>query len=354
MSKPKLLELDIVRGIAIAAVLIIHATASSRVELPLGSQSHTFYFAINNLSYFPVQAFVLLSGLVLFYSYSDNWSVRRIPGFYRKRLQYILIPYLLWSCFYYLFDQWLNPEMTVHFSLSEYAKLLPWAEASYHLYFMAIIMQFYVLFPLLVTLVKLWRPLGRYLWLIGIVVQAAFSAYTQITNMSIPYGDRIFITYFALFCIGGSIGIYYERFVGWLNRNIWWVTAATAAAGFTFLLISLQAQYGYPFQSWQFELLFTGYPALVAISFIWIGRHWRASAPRWAGALSSLGAASFGIYFIHPALLGIYVMQTAGVAPGTWEYHAALWGSIALIVFVPWAIVHTLKRVKASWLLFGK
>lgn len=353
MSKPKLLELDIVRAVAIVAVLLIHATASARVELPLGSRSHTLYFGINNLSYFPVQAFVLLSGLVLFYGYFDNWSARRILGFYRKRIQFILIPYLLWSCFYYLFDQWLNPAVPLQFSLQEFARLLPWAEAGYHLYFMAIIMQFYALFPLLVTLVKLFRPLARYLWLFGIVAQACFSLYGQYADKPIPHGDRLFITYFALFCIGGSLGIYYDRFIGWLNRNIYWVTAAAASAGFLFLLVSLQAQYGMQLKFWEFEALFTLYPALVTFSLIWIGRHWLSSAPRWAAVLSSLGAASFGVYLIHPALLGYYVVQVSA-APGGWEYHAALWGGVALILVVPWVIVNQLKRIKASWILFGK
>lgn len=352
MSKPKLLELDIVRGIAILAVLLIHGTSTPRVELPLGTQSHTMYFAINNLSYFPVQAFVLLSGLVLFYSYYDKWSIRKIPGFYRKRLQYILIPYVLWSCFYYLYDQWLNPDISVHFSLKEFADLLPWAEAGYHLYFMSLIMQFYALFPLLVTLAK-WRPLGRYLWLFGILVQIGYFVYGQYADTPVPHGDRLFVSYFALFCIGGSIGMNYERIVEWLNRNIWWITAATASVGFTFLLLSLLAQFGMRFDSWQFELLFNGYPTLVSLSLIWIGRHWLASAPRWAAALSSLGAVSFGVYFIHPAFLGFYSLHAA-VPPGQAWYHLSVWGGIALILFVPWVLVSMLKRVKGSWLLFGK
>ncbi|GAA3402867.1 acyltransferase [Paenibacillus hodogayensis] len=353
MRKPKLLELDIVRGVAIAAVLLIHGTSTPRVELPLGSRSHTLYFAINNLSYFPVQLFVLLSGLVLFYSYYDKWTVRSAPSFYFKRLQFILIPYLLWSCFYYLFDQWLNPAVKVQFSFSDFVSLLPWAEAGYHLYFMTLIMQFYALFPLLVTLAKLWRPLGRYLGWFGVAVQIAVYLYGQYAEQPIPHGDRLFVSYFALFCIGGSIGMNYERLIGWLNRNIWWVTGATASAGFVFLLLSLQAQYGMRLKAYEFELLFNGYPILMALSLIWIGRHLLASAPRLSAVLSSLGAASFGIYFIHPALLGYYSVQMHAV-PGQAAYHLTVWGGIALIATVPWAIVSLLKRVKGSWLLFGK
>ncbi|WP_158289552.1 acyltransferase [Paenibacillus flagellatus] len=355
MSKPKLWELDIVRAVAIVAVLLIHGTAASTVALPIGSRSHTLYYAINHMSYFAVQAFILLSGVVLFYSYFDKWSASRVPGFYRKRLQYIFLPYLLWLFFYYLYDQWLNPAVKVHVSFVEFVKLIPWAEIGmgYHLYFMVIIMQLYLLFPIVVTLAKLWRPLGRYLWLFGIVVQGAFVVYRHYSGAAVPHGDRLFITYFALFCIGGSIGMNYERFFAWLNRNVWWVTAAAVGAGYTFLLLSLQEKRGMRFEFWEYELLFNGYPVLVAISFMWIGRHWLAHAPRWAAALSSLGAASFGVYFTHPALLSFYAMR-AQVPAGQSGYHLAVWGGIVLILVVPWAVVRALKRFNWSWILFGK
>lgn len=354
LRKPKLWELDIVRAVAIAAVLLIHGTAESTVVLPPGSRSHLLYFAINRLSVFAVPVFILLSGLVLFYSYYDQWNVKRIPGFYRKRLQFILIPYLIWLCFYYLFYQWMDPTVSVHFNWLEYLKIIPWADVGYHLYFMVIIMQFYALFPLLVSLAKAWRPLGRYLWLFGIAIQAAFVLYGRYSNVMIEHRASMFITYFSLFCIGGSIGMNYERFIGWLNRNVWWVTAAAAAAGFTFLIFSLQAGRGMQVKFWEYELLFNGYPVLVAISLIWIGRHLLEQAPRVAAALSSLGAASFGIYFMHPALLALYSLYFPVPKQYGVGYHLVVWGSIALIFAVPWAITAALKRVKGSWLLFGK
>jgi len=353
LSKPKLWELDIVRAVAIAAVLLIHGTSSSRMDLPLGSRSSTFYFAINNLSIFAVPVFIFLSGLVLFYSYSDTWTVRRTPGFYRKRLQFILIPYLIWSVFYYIYNQWLDPTVKIHFSLSQFADLLPWGLAAYHLYFMVIIMQMYALFPLLISLVKLWRPLGRYLWLFGILVQAGYFVYRQFEDTPLQYGDRLFITYFAVFCIGGSIGMHYERFVGWLNRNIWWMTAAAASVGLVYLLITLQAFRGMRVEAWEYELMFNLYPTLVAMALIWIGRHCVENAPRLTAVLSSFGAASFGIYFTHVALMSYYGTLVS-VPVGQAGYHIAVWGNILLIFTVPWAAVHLLKKVKGSWLLFGK
>lgn len=340
------------RAVAIVAVLLIHGTASAKVELPLGSRSHLLYSSINSLSYFPVQLFVLLSGLVLFYSYADDWHVRRILGFYRKRIQYVLVPYFVWSLFYYLYNQWLNPTVSVRFSWSEFSDLLPWAEAGYHLYFIAIIAQFYALFPLLVSLVALWKPLRSYLWLIGVAVQIAFSVYSYYAEAPIPYSDRLFLTYFALFCIGGSIGMHYTRVVAWLDRNVYWVTAATVAAGFAYLLLHLLGQYGMSFRPWEFEALFALYPVLVAFSLIWVGRRLAAEAPRLSQLLFSLGSASFGIYLMHPALQSLYMTHVSTTKMP--EYHLALWGCVLLMLVVPWAIIHACKRISASWVIFGR
>jgi peptidoglycan/LPS O-acetylase OafA/YrhL len=356
MGKPKLKELDIVRAVAIIAVLLIHGTATSRVELSPGTRSHTFYFVVNNLSYFPVQAFILLSGLVLFYGYFDGWSLRRAPGFYRKRILYTGLPYVLWLFFYYLFGKWIDPTVPLQVKWPEFLRMIPWAESwsGYHLYFMIIILQMYALFPLLVTLARLWRPLGRYLWLFGVLVQAGFVVYRHEFNVEVDHLDRLFISYFALFCIGGSIGISYEAFVAWLNRNIWWVPAAAVAAGFVFTLFALLSEFSsIGLRWWEYDLLFTGYPVLVTFSVIWIGRHALDRLPRLYAALTSLGAASFGVYLTHPALLSFYSMH-ALVPPGHDGYHIAVWGGIILIMTVPWVLVRLLKSVKGSWILFGK
>lgn len=352
MRKPKIAELDIVRAAAIAAVLLIHGTAEATVDLPPNLRSHALYTTVNVLSNYAVPVFLLLSGLVLFYSYFDHWSVRQTLGFYRKRLQYILIPYLVWAFFYYVYNQWLDPNVPVRVSVSEFFRLVRWADTSYHLYFMIIIMQFYVLFPLLVTLAKKWRMFARYLWLFGVAVQAATFVYSRY-NGPIPHGPSLAVTYFALFCIGGSLGMNYERFVAWLNRNIWWVTALATALGFGFALMKLLNEHGMRMGIADYEIWRTVYPVLAAMSFIWIGRHAIAHAPRIAAVLSSLGAASFGVYFIHPALLSAW-RTYIHFPPGSIGYHLALVCGMALIFAIPWALVAMLKQAKGSWVLFGK
>src|SRR5438105_649855 len=69
-KKPKIVEIDIIRAIAILAVVVIHGT-SNAVMLPLGTVSQAVFFAVNRLSHFTVPVFIWVSGLVLFYSYYD-------------------------------------------------------------------------------------------------------------------------------------------------------------------------------------------------------------------------------------------------------------------------------------------
>lgn len=352
MRKPRLFELDIVRAGAIAAVLLIHGTASATVDLPVSGRTQILYEAVNRLSYYAVFLFIFLSGLVLFYSYMDTWKVKDIGTFYRKRLQYIVIPYLIWSIFYYLYNPAVTPEWGIELDWLAFLKQLRWGETGYHLYFMIIILQFYALFPLIVTMAKYWKAFRKYLWLFGLAVQIAAYAYHQYVQ-PIDHRVTLCVTFFGLFCIGGSIGMHYDKFIAWTNRNIWWITAATVALGLSFAGLNILARFGITYGQHLFEILFNSYAVGIAVSFIWIGRHLLTAAPRLAKILSSMGAASFGIYFIHPAVQLIW-MNNVQASPLSSAYHAVTWGGIFLIFTVPWLIVVALKRVKASWILFGK
>ena len=99
-SRAKKDHLELFRGLAILAVLMIHVTSYPVVTLPMHSALYPLYHIVNTFSHFAVPAFIFLSALVMFYQYDDarkhNWS-----SFYFKRFQVIAIPYLLWSIFYY-------------------------------------------------------------------------------------------------------------------------------------------------------------------------------------------------------------------------------------------------------------
>jgi peptidoglycan/LPS O-acetylase OafA/YrhL len=352
MAKAKIYELDIVRAFAILAVLLIHATSDGTVDLSAGSRAHVLFIAVNKLSNFAVPVFFLLSGLVLFYRYFDDWSGRQALAFYRKRLQYILVPYLIWSLFYYLFNGWLQHPDRLKFNLPEFLEELKWADTGYHLYFMIIILQFYAIFPLMVTLARSFRWFARGLVWVGIVVQAGTYIYNHWIG-EIPHLSTLCIQYFAAYCIGGAIGIRYGAFKEWLNRNIWWVACLGTALGFMLAGLFELSAFGLDLGQTVYFLLFNSYAAIIGMVLIYAGSFLRERLPRLTVLLNSLGAASFGVYFIHPSLLSAW--RNFIVPPvGSAEYYYSFLASTLLIIIVPWLIVLVLKKVKFSWILFGK
>jgi peptidoglycan/LPS O-acetylase OafA/YrhL len=339
IKKAKLIELDLVRAFAILAVLVIHGTSEATVELPIGSDSQALYLAVNKFSNFAVPLFIFLSGLVLFYRYIDDWSGKQAVNFYLKRVKQILFPYLLWSVFYYLYNQWIYDPVNLHWDWSEFLDLLPWADASYHLYFMVIIVQFYLIFPLLVWLCRAWKGFMSSLIVIGIVVQAIFYSYDRWVE-PLDHTASLCVTYFSLFTLGGYIGVHYQAFTIWIQKHIRWVLPLSVVLGLSYMsMFLLEQSSNLRFSGIWFMLIFNLYPMFAAMSFIWIGRKLLKHSPLISKALLSLGAVSFGIYLMHPAVLTYWRTHVYNATGGIMQYHAYTIAAFLLSIFVPWLLV---------------
>lgn len=76
-QKQRITYLDLLRGIAILAVVTIHVTSYPVAFLSMDSTVYPLYFILNAASQFAVPAFLFLSSLVLFYRYDGgvqgNW-----------------------------------------------------------------------------------------------------------------------------------------------------------------------------------------------------------------------------------------------------------------------------------------
>lgn len=90
------MEMDILRGLAILSVVIIHISAQP-INAGVTGPMEVFYVILNQVTRFAVPAFLLLSGMGLTISGSGEDSYFR---FLKKRLSKILPLYLfLWHLF---------------------------------------------------------------------------------------------------------------------------------------------------------------------------------------------------------------------------------------------------------------
>lgn len=103
-------------------------------------------------AHFAVPLFVAISGFLLAMKYDGSYSV---VSFYAKRLNRILIPFLIWSVLYMLINPGIfkNPLQALFGILT--------GKAYYHLWFFFLIIQLYLIFPYLRKFLK-----HKKLWII--------------------------------------------------------------------------------------------------------------------------------------------------------------------------------------------
>lgn len=223
--KERIPQLDIFRAIAIFAVLAIHATSRTLSETMGTGMFHPFLF-INKFSQFAVPSFVFLSGFVLFYNYIDRpLSGKTLGKFYSRRLIYIIVPYFIFSLLYFCLKMtaghtWNMPLDDMAAKLWKYL----WTGTAYtHLYYIIIIIQFYVLFPLMLWCLQKVRRLAAWAPVIGLALQWGFvllnkymvnNGYWQLSKGSLA------ITYFSYFLLGAAVAVYYGSLKKWLIPSV--------------------------------------------------------------------------------------------------------------------------------------
>ncbi|MFD2673589.1 acyltransferase [Marinicrinis sediminis] len=362
MNKPRLDAITYVRAFAILGVLLIHSTSQTLVSVTPGTLTHTVFLYVNKMSNFAVPVFVLLSAMVLFYRYDQPFSLTQIRSFYRKRLAYIVVPYVIWSVLYQLYYTCLLPFIkgeAWRWDFLNMLKLLLTGQAAPHLYFFFILFQFYLLFPVLMMLAQRWRQ-RPYLWILfGITVQCVFYAITYVYAQQVgpvPYRATYMFGYMGLIAIGGYIGMTYPVVRRRLQKYGLAVTLLTLVVGIAYSTVFYWAYAGvYRAPTVLFDASFHLYALLAALTLLYAAER-MAARPAEHGRnklLFQLGVHSFGIYLTHVAVLDL--LRRALEAPGhTLLYQVYVWLLFAIALVIPWLTVKWLRPQKHSWLLLGK
>jgi peptidoglycan/LPS O-acetylase OafA/YrhL len=177
------------------------------------------------------EGFFFISACMLTYAYSglNRAGLRR---FYWRRLISVGIPYLCWTAVYF---GYLLP--TKHYaSLGAALKgLVLMAATGYEqLYFLLVIMQFYLVFPVVLALLR--RTRGHH----GMVVAAAALAqFAIVTGMhwnlahpvTVILGERDALSY-VLYLIGGCVvAFHFDEVDTWVREHARLIVTLTVAAG---------------------------------------------------------------------------------------------------------------------------
>ena len=352
-SRAKKDHLELFRGLAILAVLMIHVTSYPVVMLPMHSTLYPLYHIVNTFSHFAVPAFIFLSALVMFYQYDDarkhNWS-----SFYFKRFQVIAIPYLLWSIFYYALVIHIEGKTIGESWLSFLTHLLIGSNYA-HLYFIVVIVQFYLLFPLLHRLLYL-KAVRSHLLAVGIISQLAFYLLNYHYLHLIKIGSYS-PSYLLYYCLGAYVGLAIQTTDGiYRNRPRIFYAWLLLAAVYSSQMWLLRNEPHWIAQPWLSMINFIADYSFCAVSCLALLQlsqllsSWRLKWVR--NFIYSIGAASLGIYYLHPFLL--LVWRTKFISNNPMLYHPLTWVGGAIALILSWGFTVYVQKLPGGSLIVGR
>lgn len=203
------LRLNELRGLTIVAVVLIHVSATYLFATH-NRTTFAVLLTINQWARFCVPLFFMMTGMVLYSNYGEG-KINYL-AFVNKRLRYIVIPYLLWAIIYG-YIRHLGLDGGGIQTIKDWVIDVASGRISYHLYFIAVMVQLYVIFPLLRPLLRPPYAFITLLFSLFIYIGQTISLWMQVREILFgPRGiDLSWITitscpggYFTLFWVHAS------------------------------------------------------------------------------------------------------------------------------------------------------
>lgn len=288
----KLYELDYMRLVACLAVMIVHITATGVTGYINGSFPHIVSLIINRSFKFTTPIFIFLSGITSFYSYRKK-KFEYIP-FVIKRLEKVFYAYFAWCLIYYAAYIKLG---FYSFDIIFLIKSVFLGTMSYHLYFVIIIAQMYIIGPVFYKLLK--NSNNRTI----ILVIFAVITYLCAEFIRFKNSDRIFLKYMFFYMLGIFVTLEYDRFVSWINKNKVIISTGYVALSIIYTVVSF-----YSFKTYVFVwFLFS----IISIFFVYyIGMSMKRMLNKIYRFIKLFGQSSYYIYLMHPLILTIMILLT--------------------------------------------
>lgn len=214
ISNQRIVEMDVIRALAIIAVVLIHISGIALYIAEVNSYIYKIYIAVNQLSRFSVPVFIMLSGTGLIITYRKKSYI----NFISRRLYKTVPRYLVW-CFIYIFF------ITKTFDLHKVYNDIILGNVFYHLYFVPLIIQFYIVFPMVYKFIGMkWSLLITFLITCGILL--ALHYYSLSNNIQWFFGKKNMLDWIFYFSFGAFIGRNIEAFKKIMLKYRWIISIA--------------------------------------------------------------------------------------------------------------------------------
>lgn len=328
VKREKLLELDYMRVIACFAVMIVHVSATGVTEYIHGSFPHIVMTLLNRSLKFTTPIFIFLSGVTGFYGYRNKEF--NYFEFISKRLKNVLIPYLVWCVIYYFVYIKVG---YYAFNIKFFVKSVLQGTMSYHLYFVIIITQLYLLGPIFYKLVK--KSKNR----IRLLVISAIITSLCVEYLRFDLSDRVFLKYMFFYMFGIFVTLENEKFTSWLKKYSVLATIGYIVVGLAYTLVSY---YDMKIYSYVWFLFST-----VSILFVYlVGLVSKEKLRKFYGLIKLFGQSSYYIYLMHPIILTTMIIMTADKGILSITTKLIIYFSVVIPVTVISCLLYTMVKNK--------
>ena len=245
-KKQRLPAIEYIRGISMLGVIAIHV--GSQYLMNPSANIHLVAL-LETVTRFAVPIFFFISAFGLFYNLDIN-SPFNYKSFMQRRFKTVLIPYLMWSFLYLIHDNlYYNYGVP---GLGYIISILFFGLAKYQLYFLVILLWFYALMPLWISIIKNISKSELIKLLILQITFNYFSSYSVILNnfvYSLPADsllkdflffrlNYLILHYVFIFILGGYLAVHFEKFFEFMQKNKFLISCS-----FFISLIALLSHY---------------------------------------------------------------------------------------------------------------
>ncbi|MHC5796266.1 acyltransferase [Lacisediminihabitans sp. FW035] len=302
---PHLYEVDVVRILTFACVIGVHTTSHTASDSDIG------LYGLLSLLHFTREVFFALTAFVLVYSYLNRPQPMR--KFLPRRFLLVGVPYVVWSVIYFAASNLRSPHGTLGEMLLRLGGYILTGNAWYHLYFLLVTMQVYLLIPVILWLVRRTRGRHGVLLVASGILQLGLTALYMYWPSTMDwlggYDKQVFFSY-QFFIIAGAVAADHSAtFLAWVRSNrraIGFIVLGTAIATVGVWILNMLSgmspyRAGTPLQP--IEMVWS---VGVALGFLAVGTWWadrRVPDSFVARALDAGSDRSFGIFLSHPLFI---------------------------------------------------
>lgn len=369
-KRPQVLELYYVRAIAAFGIFTIHATGGFALFSEFNSNAMHLGIFLNQFFRFGTPIFMIVSGFVLFYNYRTPEEFNPTK-FYKKKATFLIIPYLLWSVGYLVFTSFVYNNPIASNGFWGVVKNILLGNAFPHLYFIFLIVQFYIIFPLLIRYLSksmINRPFKVSACIA--IFQAAILIYEfyfrkptsiGIINFINIYYWKSFLGWFFYFITGGIIAYNYEKFVEFIEKRIRlllpvYILSLVLFLGEVYLNIYISQGRDYFERYGSIRPMNMLYGVMTFVVLIWLTRKIKDKDNSLVKLIKSFGTYSLGVYFAHPMVLEFVKISLMSYFPNHIGYSRI--SSAIIIIGLGWTLTiclcYFIALFKWRWLLIGK